>query len=315
MKILLKKIGKRLIQAMGIILLLIVLYIATHHVLMAIEKNNYMLGEAIRVNDKKMHTFVIGSGEKTIVMLSGLGTASPITDFMPLAERLSSDYKVVILEYFGYGFSDTTSSERSSENIVDEIRSALTLLNLDGPYILMPHSISGIYSLSYAIKYPNEVEAIIGIDASKPNQTITGPSMAMPKELSVLNLLGVYRFIANVDPIMNEKNIYTEEQLKLVKRATAWNSLNRTIINELNHVLPNTQSLYDLKYPRHLPVLSFVSSESIQAIPEWLALHENIISNPALQKNIILEGNHYLHWQNSDVIVEKTKEFVNQHLK
>ena len=30
------------------------------------------------------------------------GTASPITDFMPLAERLSADYRVVILESFGY---------------------------------------------------------------------------------------------------------------------------------------------------------------------------------------------------------------------
>lgn len=77
------------------------------------------------VNEKSMRAYVKGSGDTTIVMLSGWGTESPIDDFMPLADKLSLDYKVVILEYFGYGESDITLDERSNQAIVQEIRTDL----------------------------------------------------------------------------------------------------------------------------------------------------------------------------------------------
>ena len=41
------------------------------------------------------------------------------------------------------------------------MREALQKSNIKGPYILMPHSVSGVYSMYYANKYPDEVKAII----------------------------------------------------------------------------------------------------------------------------------------------------------
>ena len=128
--------------------------------------------QSVKVNDKTMHACIKGSGEKTIVMLSGWGTENPINDFMPLADKLSDEYKVVILEYFGYGKSDITEDERTNENIVNEIRSALNELDIKPPYILMPHSMSGLYSLYYADKHPDEVKGIIGIDMSLPQNQL-----------------------------------------------------------------------------------------------------------------------------------------------
>jgi len=58
------------------------------------------------VNGKSMSVSVQGSGEKTIVILSGWGTENPIEDFAELAEKLSDTYKIVTIEYFGYGKSD-----------------------------------------------------------------------------------------------------------------------------------------------------------------------------------------------------------------
>lgn len=61
--------------------------------------NNYVFAvdgiQFITVNEKSMRAYVKGSGDTTIVMLSGWGTESPIDDFMPLADKLSSDYIVV----------------------------------------------------------------------------------------------------------------------------------------------------------------------------------------------------------------------------
>jgi pimeloyl-ACP methyl ester carboxylesterase len=311
--------GKFLLWIVGIIVALLILSTVTHNILKSIEKNKYKIGQTINIDGKNMQAYVTGQGEKTIVLLSGLGTASPIIDFMPLAERLSKDYKVVILEYFGYGFSDTTKKERSNENIVSEIRSALNKLEISGPYILMPHSISGIYSMYYAINYPNEVEAIIGIDESIPNQTKINKDADMSPNLTLLNTTGIIRDITyllpSADNGMNKNNYYSAEQVKVSKMATTWNSVNVSVINEFNMVNTNTKELYDVKYPNDLPVLAMLSKDSEDDDKEWLPLHEELISNPVKQKVETLNGGHYLHWTNADKIAEMTKEFIDSNLK
>jgi pimeloyl-ACP methyl ester carboxylesterase len=311
--------GKILLWILGIIAGLVIISALSHNMLNSMEKNKYKIGQTVHVDGKNMQAYVTGKGEKTIVLLSGLGTASPIADFMPLAESLSKDYKVVILETFGYGFSSTTKKERSNENIVNEIRTALKELEISGPYILMPHSISGIYSMYYAKKYPSEVEAIIGIDESIPNQTKTNKDEDMSSSLTLLNTLGILRDISYLSPSaddgMNQNNYYSEELVKLKNKATLWNTANVSIVNEMNTVNSNTEELYDVKYPNDLPVLAFLSKDTVDTEQEWLPLHEELISNDEIQKIETLSGGHYLHWTNPDKIAEMTKEFISTHLK
>lgn len=311
--------GKILLWILGIIAGLVIISALSHNILNSMEKNKYKIGQTVHVDGKNMQAYVSGKGEKTIVLLSGLGTASPIADFMPLAESLSKDYKVVILETFGYGFSSTTKKERSNENIVNEIRTALKELEISGPYILMPHSISGIYSMYYAKKYPNEVEAIIGIDESVPNQTKTNKDEDMSSSLTLLNTLGILRDISYLSPSaddgMNQNNYYSEELVKLKNKATLWNTANVSIVNEMNTVNSNTKELYDVKYPNDLPVLAFLSKDTVDTEQEWLPLHEELISNDEIQKIETLSGGHYLHWTNPNKIAEMTKEFISTHLK
>ncbi|MGH4121228.1 hypothetical protein [Clostridium sp.] len=197
--------------------------------------------------------------------------------------------------------------------IVKEIRTALKELKIDGPYILMPHSISGIYSMYYAINYPKEVEAIIGIDMSTPNQTKNHKNANMSPDLTLLNTFGIVRGITyllpSVDDGINKNNYYSSEQVKINKIATAWNSSNISVINE------NTEQLYDVKYPNKLPVLSFLSTDSVHSNKEWLPLHKQLISNSDIQKIEVLSGNHYLHWTNADKIVKVSNEFISTYIK
>lgn len=115
-------------------------------------------GQYVNVEGKKMNVSIQGSGEQTIVLLPGQGTPSPVLDFKPLIDELSPSYKVVAIEPFGYGLSDETDKERTTENIISEIHEAVQQLGLKR-YILMGHSITGLYAVSYVNAYPNEVEA------------------------------------------------------------------------------------------------------------------------------------------------------------
>lgn len=94
--------------------------------MIAYERNKYPpLGQLVEVNGENMHVYTKGEGENTIVLLSGAGTSAPALDYEPLMNEMAKNNRIVVIETFGYGWSDITNKERTVENIVEEIRDAL----------------------------------------------------------------------------------------------------------------------------------------------------------------------------------------------
>ena len=64
-------------------------------------------GEYVIVDNHKIHFFRAGNvnGPK-LVFLSGSGTVAPVYDFKILYQKLLSDFEVIVIEKFGYGYSD-----------------------------------------------------------------------------------------------------------------------------------------------------------------------------------------------------------------
>ena len=240
--------------------------------------------KAVEVNGKMIRAHVKGSGDKKIIMLSGWGTDSPIDDFFPLYDKLSENYQVVVLEYFGYSGSDITTDERANEAMVQEIRTALHKLNVNPPYILMPHSMSGLYSLYYANNYPSEVSGIIGIDMSLPQEQLER---------------------------------WNEETFETAKLSQESSNRNVSIINQWNKFYDNSKELKDVKYPSNLPVLAFLSTEKIETVNDmincgimrtsWTQMNDNMITNADIQTKKILKGDYY---SQSDEIVKAGIEFI-----
>ncbi len=104
------------------------------------------MGKMVEVNGNMMSIYVEGEGPKNLIFMSGGGTCSPILDFKSLYSLLSDDYKIVVVERFGYGFSDVVYEKRDIETILLETRMAIEKAGIKGPYILCPHSMSGIVS-------------------------------------------------------------------------------------------------------------------------------------------------------------------------
>ena len=304
---------------------LFLLFIATHQILTLIEKRqNPTTGQYVTVNNKKMNLCILGEGKNTIVLLPGLGTAAPSLDFMPLAKDLSKNNKVVIVEPFGYGWSDITPEERTIENEVEEIHMALQAANLSGPYILMPHSISGLHSIYYANTYPNEVSGIIGIDCTLPKMVEYFDEeypQKMPLVTGQLSSIGVMRVLTLLAPNNfisdNTINFYSKENLTMQKRIASWKSSNKNVVDEMNHIKDSISETYDMTFHDNLPVLLFSSDDSDLPPREDkktnLSFNETYITNPDIQKAISLNGPHYLHWTCKDEMCSYIEHFLNEY--
>ncbi|MCY9590562.1 alpha/beta hydrolase [Paenibacillus chitinolyticus] len=309
-----KRMGKPLrilLKYLGAIAIVIVLFLAVVFIADKVASKSDQgkiepYGQFVTIDGKKMNVLIQGKGQETVVLLPGYGTAAPALDFKLLIDELTPYYKVVAIDPFGYGLSDETEKERTTENIVSEIHEALQQLHITR-YTLMGHSIAGIYGLDYVNKYPNEVSAFVGIDSSVPTQ----PGMDVKFPLTMLKFLkqsGLQRFLVSVgsDPyaslLFDDK---TKEQMKMIMNK---NANNNTMLNEMKNIYSNFKGAQNLTFPKNLPLLLFVETNNT-SVEGWIPLHEGQIKDSVHGKVVTMDGTHYLHHTKFKEIVESLREF------
>lgn len=249
-------------------------------------------GQKVTVDGKQMNVLVAGEGPETIVLLPGFGTASPVLDFEPLTADLATDHRVVVVEPFGYGLSDRTDRPRTTENIVSEIHDAVAALDLDR-YVLMGHSVSGLYGIEYATRYRDEVTAFVGIDTSVPGQpgmddALPGDSLLAAKNLGLLRIAAAFGDDGYNQPTYSE---HAQEQMGMISNR---NSLNPTLLDEMARLPENFRGADGSTFPADLPLLLFVEADNA-ANPDWIGLHERQAAEVDDGTVVPVDAEHYLH--------------------
>lgn len=315
MKRILNKMLKVVLIIVVIIILFLTISIIRHKICYSKEKNLLTpLGTMVEVNGHNMSIYVEGEGDKTIVFLSGGGTCSPILDFKSLYSLLSDDYRIVVVEKFGYGFSDVVDEKRDIKTILSETRTALDKAGIEGPYILCPHSMSGIEALYWAQQYPNEIEAIIGLDMAVPEYYDE-----MKISLPVLKLgqygaaLGITRWIPSLAESDAIKYGTLSDSEKQIYRAVFYNrTATVTMINECKIVKENANIVKENGVPK-VPMLLFISNGSGTGFNEqtWRSIPKDYISGLDHASYIELDCPHYVHDYKYDEISKEIRNFIN----
>ena len=314
----LKKAFKIFTLAFSSLICLLVIIAITNSILTSVERGKYLApGKMVEIDGKRMHIYSEGNGKENVILLSGFGTPSPVLDFYPLIKALSIDFTVAAIENYGYGWSDRTNKQRTNQNIVEETRLALKKVGILPPYILVPHSISGLYALYYTKIYPEEVSAIIGLDTSVPDQFAYTKSRKL-SFYPVLRVLGIVRIALLLKPNIVGHNFpdYSDANRQMIRMMACWNLENKSLRNESADFIQNIQQLEDDIYPTTIPVSMILSKTSVEEISkgmpgfDWKRAHKDIIAGNKDGKIIILEGDHYIHWKNSKRIAAIIRETI-----
>jgi pimeloyl-ACP methyl ester carboxylesterase len=274
-------------------------------------------GELISIHEKKMHVYVEGDGPHTFVFLSGHGTSSPLLDFKPLWSKLAIENKVVIVEKLGYGFSDVSNQKKDLDTLLEETRSALSILGVDGPYVLVFHSLSGLQAIFWAQKYPYEIEALIGLDPTTPD---TIPLLPIPSQVQLnlvyaISRLGISRLMPKSElqtilPLLNTTYL-TEEEKDIYQYMFYRSSLTKDMLNELKASNQNAQLIKSLDFPISIPVYFFISEEQDLLIPGWKQTLIDFIEPFDVKNHMVLDTSHYVHHTTSQVIYDEILIFLN----
>ena len=125
-------------------------------------------GQMYQVNGHPMRIACTGSGSPTIVLDAGLGNDGLIWGGVQPA--LAKTTRVCSYDRAGFGWSDALPPPRDADHIADELHGLLAAAKIDGPIVLMGHSIAGMYIRDYATRYPAEAAGLIFVDGSTPLQ-------------------------------------------------------------------------------------------------------------------------------------------------
>ena len=284
---------------------------------------------------KFMNIYQVGEGSKTIVILSGFGMQSPIIQYKTLVDGLKDEYKVVVVEYFGYGYSMSMRKHpRTNENIAHEIKTILEVAEIPGPYILMPHSLSNVYAMYFQQKYPDLVQGIVSLDGTFPQELNEEYyQLKMEENISNINITSIFeltgyeRVLSYISPetfyintMKSMSDIYGKEELSVYRNRIGSQYLSRTMVREINKSIDNINEMKDYVYPDYLPVLQILSKDTVdeynrvkdagEASVNLNELAERMITNSIIQKVEVLEGDHMIHLTNAKDIVTSIKNFL-----
>lgn len=112
-----------------------------------------------------------GGGSPAVVFLPGGGTVG--LDYLNLQERAAALSTSVVYDRAGTGWSDRVELPRTSAQVTDELRELLRTADVSAPYLLVGHSLGGLYARNYAQLFPDEVAALLLLD---PHTRTTTPT-------------------------------------------------------------------------------------------------------------------------------------------
>lgn len=263
-------------------------------------------GVHVTVDGHNIHVYSVGDTNKPqIVLMSGSGTVAPVYDFKILYEKLSKSFRVIVIEKFGYGYSDIFDSPADIDTLVSTQKQALETLGEHGPYILMPHSMSGIEALRWAQIYPDDVAAIIGNDMCTPMTYSVWTDEKVEKKIRLMEFATKYKLQRLLCPLSNRcLTKFETKQNKLLRKRNAFNICH---INEAKEVLSNVSIVEKTGYAK-CPVLLF-SSNGKQIQGYWFNAQKEFaaIQNAKL---ISYDCGHYIHYYKSNEMCAEIIKFV-----
>jgi pimeloyl-ACP methyl ester carboxylesterase len=120
------------------------------------------------VDQQHVEYALIKGGAPVVVFENGLGAS--MNSWSKVLPVIGKEATVLAYNRPGYGLSDPATTPRDGAHIVDELRALLRSRGLMPPYVLVGHSLGGLYMQLFARRYPDEVHGLVLVDATHPTQ-------------------------------------------------------------------------------------------------------------------------------------------------
>ena len=236
--------------------------------------------QKITIDDQKIKYVHIDKGTPyTIVFENGLGTGLSFWDSAFL--ELSKEHSV-------FAYSRPMKEELkiakegwqgNAEDVTNDIKKVLDKCEVKAPYVLVGHSLGGLYVQLFAKAYPNSVKAILLVDSTYPDEFADMEAMKVPPKL---------------------------------QKSWKYLSPNISYIGQGLLSFPITKQM-------PIMMLSALLNEDTEENPKWkemiICVHkiqEEYLSLYPWAKQVWVDSGHNIHFEKPEVVIEAIREIVKE---
>lgn len=276
MKKVLKIILKVLLIIFSILLIFILIHFLVHKIRSKIEYNKLKdLGyiNKYSAGDYNLNIHRIGNknSKYKLIALSGMGVHNYSVEMSFVNEKLKEDYEIIYIDRAGYGYSDDTSKKQSIEQIVSDYRMTLKNAGIDGLYILLPHSLGGVYATYWESMYPEEIEGVIFVDTSELGLNVWDSEEYKVGIFDYLSLyackLGLQRLVLN-NYYYPLPSYYSDSEQKISNYLNTHSALTKAALSEIKEINNNTNKSYNSIKSNNIPKIYINSSSGFREIDD-----------------------------------------------
>ena len=125
-------------------------------------------GAMVDVGGHRLHIACSGEGSPTVVLDAALGNMS--AHWVWVRQEVARTTRVCAYDRAGLGWSEPGPGPRDTEHVISELHTLLANAGIAGPYVLVGHSIGGLYMQLYATRYADLVAGVVLVESSHPQQ-------------------------------------------------------------------------------------------------------------------------------------------------
>ena len=282
----------------------------------------------VDVGGTDIAVYQAGEGDYTMVLMSSYLLPGSTMHLKPLADKLSENYRVVVIDYPGTGFSGDSDGERTVDFYADVIKGTLDGLEIKENIVLMPHFMSGPYAYRFIEKYPEGVAAMISLDAFVPELAPHIASGNYSSEDECRWAIGRYaRYSGMKQKVMSftgfvntqmpiYENFYAgkyKENIPAMKALFSRDYMQGACIEEYSMIYDNLNAEKGFKMPSDIPA-RFLQSYYIYEVKmfgvNWGNAYKNMITNEETQTVQNIAGDPYMFYYKPDTMKKAVDEFM-----
>lgn len=278
-------------------------------------QNRRAPGELIDVGGYRLHLNCTGEGAPTIVLDAGLGGSS--LDWTLVQPELSRTARTCSFDRAGMGWSDPGQGPRSPQHIADELAVLLDRANIDGPYVLVAHSLAGKNARLFAMRHPEVVVGMVFIDAR--HEYVDGQTTASEQQAFLAALdgqsfqydaarrLGLVRLFG--DQLAGVPSMTAQARREMALIGTEPEALEATVEegrerSASDNLLRNAPSLGDL------PLVAIVAGQNMPE-PRWAEGQRRLAALSARGRLAVAQGSsHAVEWDAPKMVIATVREVI-----
>lgn len=127
-------------------------------------------GELVDIGGRSLFVNCVGDAKDGPTILLEAGETGDSLTWDKVVPSLPPDVRTCSYDRANLGRSDPAPIPRTAQDVVDDLDSLLDAIDAQPPYVLVGHSMGGIFTQLYAAEHPHDVSGLVLVESNHPDE-------------------------------------------------------------------------------------------------------------------------------------------------